>query len=84
MFADYQGRMLGQQHYGDGGGVMLASIPTRGVVTIYSRIGEFVRLSERRLTDPSRRLGAGAETVSRRWPRDLGVGFAPCPQFKFQ
>jgi hypothetical protein len=38
--ADYQGRMLGQQHYGDGGGVMLATIPTRGVVTIYSRTGD--------------------------------------------
>ena len=40
MIADYQGRMLGQQRYGDGGGVMLATIPTRGVVTIYSRIGD--------------------------------------------
>ena len=40
MITDYQGRMLGQQHYSDGGGVMLASIPTRGVATVYSRIGD--------------------------------------------
>ena len=40
MITDYQGRALGQQHYGDGGRVMLASIPTRGVVTVYSRIGD--------------------------------------------
>ena len=40
MISDYQGRMLSQQHYGDGGGVMLATVPTRGVVTIYSRIGD--------------------------------------------
>ena len=40
MIVDYQGRVLGRQNYGDGGGVMLASIPTRGVVTIYSRIGD--------------------------------------------
>jgi apolipoprotein N-acyltransferase len=40
MIMDYQGRVLGQQRYGDGGGVMLATIPTRGVVTIYSRIGD--------------------------------------------
>ena len=40
MITDYQGRVLGRQNYGDGGGVMLASIPTRGVVTIYSRIGD--------------------------------------------
>ena len=40
MITDYQGHMLGQQRYGDGGGVMLATIPTRGVVTIYSRIGD--------------------------------------------
>ena len=39
MIVDYQGRVLGRQNYGDGGGVMLASIPTRGAVTIYSRIG---------------------------------------------
>jgi apolipoprotein N-acyltransferase len=40
MIVDYQGRVLGRQNYGDGGGVMLASIPTRGVVTIYNRIGD--------------------------------------------
>jgi apolipoprotein N-acyltransferase len=40
MITDYQGRTLGQQRYGEGGGVMLAAIPTRGVVTIYSRIGD--------------------------------------------
>jgi apolipoprotein N-acyltransferase len=40
MIMDYQGRVLGQQRYGDGGGVMLATIPTRGVITIYSRIGD--------------------------------------------
>ena len=40
MIVDYQGRVLGRQNYGDGGGVMLASIPLHGVVTIYSRIGD--------------------------------------------
>ena len=40
IITDYQGRVLGQQNYGDGGGVMLATIPTHGVVTIYSRIGD--------------------------------------------
>jgi apolipoprotein N-acyltransferase len=42
MIMDYQGRVLGQQRYGDGGGVMLATIPTQGAVTIYSRIGDSV------------------------------------------
>ena len=40
MIVDYQGRVLGRQNYGDDDGVMLASIPTRGVATIYSRIGD--------------------------------------------
>jgi apolipoprotein N-acyltransferase len=40
LITDYQGRVLARQNYGDGGGVMLATIPTRGVVTIYSRIGD--------------------------------------------
>jgi apolipoprotein N-acyltransferase len=40
LITDYQGRVLARQDYGEGGGVMLASIPTRGVVTIYSRIGD--------------------------------------------
>jgi len=40
MITDYQGRVLGRQNYGDGDGVMLASIPTRGVVTIYGRVGD--------------------------------------------
>ncbi|MFZ0245420.1 MAG: nitrilase-related carbon-nitrogen hydrolase [Candidatus Binatus sp.] len=40
MITDYQGRILGRQNYGDGGGVMLATVPTHGVVTIYSRIGD--------------------------------------------
>ena len=40
LITDYQGRVLGQQNYGDGGGVMLAAIPTHGAVTIYSRIGD--------------------------------------------
>ncbi len=40
MIVDYQGRVLGRQNYGDGDGVMLATIPTRGVVTIYSQIGD--------------------------------------------
>jgi apolipoprotein N-acyltransferase len=40
MITDYQGRVLGRQNYGDGGGVMVAAVPTQGVVTIYSRIGD--------------------------------------------
>ena len=40
MIIDYQGRVSGRQNYGDGGGVMLAGIPTRGAITIYSRIGD--------------------------------------------
>ena len=40
MIADYQGRVMGQQDHGDGGGVMVATVPTHGVVTIYSRIGD--------------------------------------------
>ena len=40
MITDYQGRVLGRQSYGDGGGVMVATVPTHGVVTIYSRIGD--------------------------------------------
>jgi apolipoprotein N-acyltransferase len=40
LITDYQGRVLARQNYGEGGGVMLASIPTTGAVTIYSRIGD--------------------------------------------
>jgi apolipoprotein N-acyltransferase len=40
MIADYQGRVLGRQDYGEGGGIMLASVPTRGAVTIYGRVGD--------------------------------------------
>jgi apolipoprotein N-acyltransferase len=40
MITDYQGRVLGRQNYGDGGGIMMATVPTHGVVTIYSRIGD--------------------------------------------
>lgn len=40
LITDYQGRVLGRQNYGDGGGVMIARVPTHGVVTIYSRIGD--------------------------------------------
>jgi len=40
MITDYQGRVLGRQNYGDGGGVMVATVPTQGAVTIYSRIGD--------------------------------------------
>jgi len=40
MITDYQGRVLGRQNYGDGSGVMVATVPTHGVVTIYSRIGD--------------------------------------------
>ena len=40
MITDYQGRVLGEQNYGDGGGVMVATFPTRGVLMIYSRIGD--------------------------------------------
>jgi apolipoprotein N-acyltransferase len=40
MIADYQGRIMAQQDYGAGDGVMIAAVPTRGVVTIYSRIGD--------------------------------------------
>ena len=40
MITDYQGRVLDRQNYGDGGGVMIATVPAHGVVTIYSRIGD--------------------------------------------
>lgn len=40
MITDYQGRVLGRQNYGDGGGVMVATVPTHGVGTIYGRIGD--------------------------------------------
>ena len=40
LITDYQGRVLGRQNYGDGGGVMMATVPTQGVGTIYSRIGD--------------------------------------------
>jgi apolipoprotein N-acyltransferase len=38
---DYQGRILGQHDFSvEGGGIMMASVPVHGVVTIYSRIGD--------------------------------------------
>ncbi len=40
LITDYQGRVLGRQNYGDGGGVMMATVPTQGVGTIYGRIGD--------------------------------------------
>jgi apolipoprotein N-acyltransferase len=40
MITDYQGRIMAQQDYGAGDGMMIAAVPTRGVVTIYSRIGD--------------------------------------------
>ena len=39
LIVDYEGRILAAQRYGEGGGVMIADLPTRSVVTIYSRIG---------------------------------------------
>jgi hypothetical protein len=37
--------VVGRQEYGEGGGVMLASIPTLGMRTVYSLIGDlFVSL----------------------------------------
>ncbi len=40
LIVDRQGRILGAQPYGEGGGVMIADLPTRGAATIYSRIGD--------------------------------------------
>ena len=40
LIVDYQGRILGAQPYGEGGGVMIADLPRRGAATIYSRIGD--------------------------------------------
>jgi apolipoprotein N-acyltransferase len=40
LITDYQGHVLARQDYGEGGGVMVATIPMHGVVTIYSRIGD--------------------------------------------
>jgi apolipoprotein N-acyltransferase len=40
LIVDYEGRIRGAQRYGEGGGVMIADVPARGVVTIYSRIGD--------------------------------------------
>jgi hypothetical protein len=40
MVTDYQGGVLSQLKYGDGGRVMLATVPTHGVGTNYSRIGD--------------------------------------------
>jgi len=38
---DYEGHMLGSQNYfTNTDGIMLSSVPTRGVTTIYSRIGD--------------------------------------------
>ncbi len=38
LIVDYEGRILGAQRYGDGGGVMIADLPALGVVTIYGRM----------------------------------------------
>jgi apolipoprotein N-acyltransferase len=41
MIVDYEGRILGSQDYfTDATGIMVTGIPTRGVTTIYSRIGD--------------------------------------------
>ena len=40
LIVDEHGRVLGRQSYGEGGGVMIADLPTHGVATIYSRIGD--------------------------------------------
>jgi apolipoprotein N-acyltransferase len=40
LIVDDQGRVLGSQPYGEGGGVMIADLPTHGVATFYSRIGD--------------------------------------------
>ena len=38
---DYEGRLLGSQdEYNSSNGIMLASVPTHGVTTIYSRVGD--------------------------------------------
>ena len=39
MITDYQGRMLADQTMATAAGLWVATVPTRGVVTIYSRIG---------------------------------------------
>jgi len=41
LITDYEGRVLGSQNYfTDNSGIMLTTIPTRGVRTVYSRIGD--------------------------------------------
>jgi apolipoprotein N-acyltransferase len=40
LIVDNRGRVVGRQEYGEGGGVMLASIPTLGMRTVYSLIGD--------------------------------------------
>lgn len=41
LIVDYRGQVRGSQSYfGDAGGIMLAEIPTRGVTTVYDRIGD--------------------------------------------
>lgn len=41
MIVDYQGRILASQNYfTNDSGIMLTTIPTRGVTTLYSRIGD--------------------------------------------
>ena len=41
MVVDYEGRILASQNYfTNDSGIMMTAIPTRGVTTIYSRIGD--------------------------------------------
>jgi len=40
LIVDGYGRILGSQPYGEGGGVMIADLPIRGVATLYGRIGD--------------------------------------------
>lgn len=40
LIVDDQGRILGAQRDGEGGGVMIADLPTRGAMTIYARVGD--------------------------------------------
>ena len=56
LIVDYQGRILGGQPYGEGGGVMIADLPTRGAATIYGRIGDAWALALRRRSGRPRRL----------------------------
>jgi apolipoprotein N-acyltransferase len=41
LITDYQGRVIASQDYSRSGGIMLASVPTRGVWTLYSHTGDW-------------------------------------------